>query len=90
MKNFRPHCLVLTGPPQDRPNLTYLVSQFTKKDALMVCADVIRSPFGRLVVEEAAHAKWIRTHKIKAFSTLTTGEYTKCTLTRFSRLLTLV
>ena len=26
VKNYRPHCLVLTGRPQDRPKLLHLVS----------------------------------------------------------------
>ncbi|KAL9968204.1 hypothetical protein ACROYT_G026551 [Oculina patagonica] len=72
VKNFRPHCLVLTGSPQDRPNLTYLVSQITKNVSLMVYGNVIKKPFGSLSADNG-DAKWIREHKIKAFRAVTTA-----------------
>ena len=73
MKNFRPHCLVLTGRPQDRPNLTYIVSQITKNVSLMVYANVIKKPFGALPSDKD-DTHWIREHKMKAFRAVTTGE----------------
>lgn len=74
VKNFRPHCLVLTGSPQERPNLTYLVSQITKNVSLMVYANVVNKPFGKMRADDA-DARWIREHKIKAFRAMTTGKH---------------
>ena len=73
VKNFRPHCLVLTGSPHDRPNLMHLVSQITKNVSLMVYANVIKQPFGGLPTDEK-DVEWIREHKIKAFRAVTTGK----------------
>ena len=72
VKNFRPHCLVLTGPPQDRPNLTHLASQITKNVSLMVYGNVIKKEFGALP-SNTADTLWIRENKIKAFQAVTTG-----------------
>uniref|UniRef100_A0A671TWW2 Solute carrier family 12 member 3 n=1 Tax=Sparus aurata TaxID=8175 RepID=A0A671TWW2_SPAAU len=41
VKNYRPQCLVLTGPPSSRPALVDLVSCFTKSLSLMMCANVV-------------------------------------------------
>ena len=76
VKNFRPHCLVLTGHPHDRPNLTYLVSQITKNVSLMVYANVLKEAFGMLP-EDESDVEWMRKHKIKAFRAVTTGK--QCT-----------
>ena len=72
VKNFRPHCLVLTGRPQERPNLVYLVSQITKNVSLMVYGNVVNKPFEKMPRDDA-DAEWIRQHKIKAFRAMTTG-----------------
>lgn len=72
VKNFRPHCLVLTGPPQDRPNLTHLASQITKNVSLMVYGNVIKKEFGALP-SNTADTLWIRENKIKAFQAVTTA-----------------
>ena len=74
MKNFRPHCLVLSGRPQDRPNLVYLVSQITKNVSLMVYGHVIRKPFVALPSDKE-DIQWMREHGIKAFRAVTTGNY---------------
>ena len=76
VKNFRPHCLVLTGHPHDRPNLTYLVSQITKNVSLMVYANVIKEAFGMLP-EDESDVEWMRKHKIRAFRAVTAGK--QCT-----------
>lgn len=73
VKNFRPHCLVLTGRPQDRPNLTYLVSQITKNVSLMVYGNVISNQFEALP-SDAEDTRWVREHKVKAFRAVTTGK----------------
>ena len=76
MKNYRPHCLVLSGRPQDRPNLIYLVSQITKNVSLMVYGHVmIKKPFGALPAVDAEDIQWMREHRIKAFRAVTTGNY---------------
>ena len=75
MKNFRPHCLVLSGRPQDRPNLLYLVYQITKNVSLMVYGHVmISKPFRALPLDEE-DIQWMRKHRIKAFRAVTTGNY---------------
>ena len=76
VKNFRPHCLVLTGHPHDRPNLTYLVSQITKNVSLMVYANVIKEPF-KMLPEDESDVEWMRKHKIRAFRAVTAGK--QCT-----------
>lgn len=38
---FRPQCLVLTGPPNQRPALVDFVNCFTKHISLMICGDII-------------------------------------------------
>ena len=75
MKNFRPHCLVLSGRPQDRPNLVHLVSQITENVSLMVYGHVmIGQPFVALPSDEE-DMQWMRENRIKAFRTVTTGYY---------------
>uniref|UniRef100_A0A4W4FQJ6 Solute carrier family 12 member 10, tandem duplicate 1 n=1 Tax=Electrophorus electricus TaxID=8005 RepID=A0A4W4FQJ6_ELEEL len=41
VKNFRPQCLVLTGPPNLRPALVDFVGSFTKNISLMICGDIL-------------------------------------------------
>uniref|UniRef100_A0A8C7XLL7 Solute carrier family 12 member 3 n=1 Tax=Oryzias sinensis TaxID=183150 RepID=A0A8C7XLL7_9TELE len=41
VKNYRPQCLVLTGPPNQRPALVDFVGCFTKNTSLMICGDII-------------------------------------------------
>uniref|UniRef100_A0AAX7UJS6 Solute carrier family 12 member 10, tandem duplicate 1 n=1 Tax=Astatotilapia calliptera TaxID=8154 RepID=A0AAX7UJS6_ASTCA len=45
VKNFRPQCLVLTGPPNQRPALVDFVGSFTKHISLMICGDIIMDGF---------------------------------------------
>lgn len=73
VKNFRPHCLVLTGHPQDRPNLTYLVSQITKNVSLMVYGNVVIKEHFETLPEDESDTKWMREHKMKAFRAVTTA-----------------
>ncbi|PFX30422.1 solute carrier family 12 member 2-like [Stylophora pistillata] len=73
VKNFRPHCLVLTGHPQDRPNLTYVVSQITKNVSLMVYGNVVIKEHFETLPEDESDAKWMREHKMKAFRAVTTA-----------------
>ncbi|XP_041440857.1 solute carrier family 12 member 3-like [Xenopus laevis] len=40
VKNYRPQCLVLTGPPSFRPALVDFVCSVTKHTSLMICGNV--------------------------------------------------
>jgi len=48
------------------------VSQITKNVGLMVYANVVNKPFGKMPADDA-DAEWIREHKIKAFRAMATG-----------------
>ncbi|XP_031192839.1 solute carrier family 12 member 3 isoform X3 [Mastomys coucha] len=71
IKNYRPQCLVLTGPPNFRPALVDFVSTFTQNLSLMICGHVLigsrkqRVPELRLIA--SGHTKWLNKRKIKAF-----------------------
>ncbi|XP_076771768.1 solute carrier family 12 member 3 isoform X3 [Arvicanthis niloticus] len=71
IKNYRPQCLVLTGPPNFRPALVDFVSTFTQNLSLMICGHVLigpgkqRMPELRLIA--SGHTKWLNKRKIKAF-----------------------
>ncbi|KAE8608204.1 hypothetical protein XENTR_v10011426 [Xenopus tropicalis] len=71
IKNFRPQCLVLTGPPNFRPALVDFVGTFTKKQSLMICGNVIIGPRKQKLQEISpeGHIKWLNKRKIKAFYT---------------------
>uniref|UniRef100_A0A5F9CL75 Solute carrier family 12 member 3 n=1 Tax=Oryctolagus cuniculus TaxID=9986 RepID=A0A5F9CL75_RABIT len=71
IKNYRPQCLVLTGPPNFRPALVDFVGTFTQNLSLMICGHVLigprkqRMPELRLIA--SGHTKWLNKRKIKAF-----------------------
>ncbi|KAJ0069229.1 hypothetical protein NL108_003157, partial [Boleophthalmus pectinirostris] len=69
VKNYRPQCLVLTGPPSSRPALVDLVSCFTKGLSLMMCADVMSGPSASVVQKENGekHVSWLNERKVKSF-----------------------
>ncbi|XP_049661367.1 solute carrier family 12 member 3 isoform X2 [Accipiter gentilis] len=73
IKNYRPQCLVLTGPPNFRPALVDFVGTFTKNLSLMLCGNVLigprkqKMPESRLTAD--GHTKWLMKRKIKAFYT---------------------
>ncbi|XP_068117196.1 solute carrier family 12 member 3 [Hyperolius riggenbachi] len=71
IKNYRPQCLVLTGPPNFRPALVDFVGTFTKKQSLMVCGNVIIGPRKQKLQElnPDGHIKWLNKRKIRAFYT---------------------
>uniref|UniRef100_A0A3B5R7K9 Solute carrier family 12 member 3 n=1 Tax=Xiphophorus maculatus TaxID=8083 RepID=A0A3B5R7K9_XIPMA len=58
VKNYRPQCLVLTGPPSSRPALLDLVNCFTKNLSMMMCGNV---------VTVNSHISWLNQRKIKSF-----------------------
>ncbi|ELW66186.1 Solute carrier family 12 member 3 [Tupaia chinensis] len=71
IKNYRPQCLVLTGPPNFRPALVDFVGTFTRNLSLMICGHVLvgprkqRMPELRLIAN--GHTKWLNKRKVKAF-----------------------
>ncbi|XP_038562903.1 solute carrier family 12 member 3 [Micropterus salmoides] len=70
VKNYRPQCLVLTGPPSSRPALVDLVSCFTKNLSLMMCANVVSAGPSPSAVEKSSnnnHVSWLNQRKIKSF-----------------------
>ncbi|XP_041795788.1 solute carrier family 12 member 3 [Chelmon rostratus] len=72
VKNYRPQCLVLTGPPSSRPALVDLVSCFTKSLSLMMCANVVTAGPSPSAVEKASsdsHVTWLNQRKVKSFYT---------------------
>ncbi|KAG9475127.1 hypothetical protein GDO78_003538 [Eleutherodactylus coqui] len=71
IKNFRPQCLVLTGPPNFRPALVDFVGTFTKKQSLMICGNIIIGPRKQKLQElnSSGHIKWLNKRKIRAFYT---------------------
>ncbi|XP_059187816.1 solute carrier family 12 member 3 [Centropristis striata] len=70
VKNYRPQCLVLTGPPSSRPALVDLVTCFTKNLSLMMCGNVVIASSSPSVVEEASrdsNVSWLNQRKVKSF-----------------------
>uniref|UniRef100_A0A7N6FG27 Solute carrier family 12 member 10, tandem duplicate 1 n=1 Tax=Anabas testudineus TaxID=64144 RepID=A0A7N6FG27_ANATE len=75
VKNFRPQCLVLTGPPNQRPALVDFVGCFTKRTSLMICGDVIMVSLNKF--EQQTHpqrttdwlVKWMNKRKVRSFYT---------------------
>uniref|UniRef100_A0A8D3DM09 Solute carrier family 12 member 3 n=1 Tax=Scophthalmus maximus TaxID=52904 RepID=A0A8D3DM09_SCOMX len=65
VKNYRPQCLVLTGPPASRPALVDLVNCFTKRLSLMMCGNVVTvSP---TEASGERHVTWLNRRKVGAF-----------------------
>ncbi|XP_078527523.1 solute carrier family 12 member 3 isoform X1 [Lissotriton helveticus] len=69
IKNYRPQCLVLTGPPNFRPALVDFVGTFTKKLSLMICANILIGPRKQKIQEltSSGHVKWLNKRKIRSF-----------------------
>uniref|UniRef100_A0A8C4DXW9 Solute carrier family 12 member 10, tandem duplicate 1 n=1 Tax=Dicentrarchus labrax TaxID=13489 RepID=A0A8C4DXW9_DICLA len=71
VKNFRPQCLVLTGPPNQRPALVDFVGSFTKHISLMVCGDIIMT---RPQDTTDGLVKWMNRRKVRSFYTPFTAD----------------
>uniref|UniRef100_A0A8C9RUI3 Solute carrier family 12 member 3 n=1 Tax=Scleropages formosus TaxID=113540 RepID=A0A8C9RUI3_SCLFO len=71
VKNFRPQCLVLTGPPNVRPALVDFVSSFTKNISLMICGDILMDNDKSVVPQHNIEAlvKWLNRRKVRSFYT---------------------
>ncbi|MED6267131.1 hypothetical protein CHARACLAT_008983 [Characodon lateralis] len=70
VKNYRPQCLVLTGPPSSRPALVDLVNCFTKNLSLMMCGNVVTAGSSPSILETASsnsHVSWLNQRKIRSF-----------------------
>uniref|UniRef100_A0A672NEU5 Solute carrier family 12 member 10, tandem duplicate 3 n=1 Tax=Sinocyclocheilus grahami TaxID=75366 RepID=A0A672NEU5_SINGR len=70
VKNFRPQCLVLTGPPNVRPALVDFVGTFTKNISLMICGNIIMHSTDMLV-------DWLNQRKVRSFFTSFTADSLK-------------
>ncbi|XP_030609324.1 solute carrier family 12 member 3-like [Archocentrus centrarchus] len=76
VKNFRPQCLVLTGPPNQRPALVDFVSAFTKHISLMICGDIITEPERQTRPQDTTDqlVKWMNKRKVRSFYTPLTAD----------------
>uniref|UniRef100_A0AAR2JDY9 Solute carrier family 12 member 3 n=1 Tax=Pygocentrus nattereri TaxID=42514 RepID=A0AAR2JDY9_PYGNA len=61
IKNYRPQCLVLTGPPSLRPALVDFVGTFTKNQSLMMCGNAVDA------ANSSSHVTWLNKRRIKSF-----------------------
>uniref|UniRef100_A0A669BB69 Solute carrier family 12 member 10, tandem duplicate 1 n=1 Tax=Oreochromis niloticus TaxID=8128 RepID=A0A669BB69_ORENI len=63
-KTPSPQCLVMTGPPNQRPALVDFVGAFTKNASLMICGDI-------MMVSQPANqsVKWLNKRKACSFYT---------------------
>uniref|UniRef100_A0A671UNW8 Solute carrier family 12 member 10, tandem duplicate 1 n=1 Tax=Sparus aurata TaxID=8175 RepID=A0A671UNW8_SPAAU len=73
VKNFRPQCLVLTGPPNQRPALVDFVASFTKHTSLMICEDLCER---QSRPQDATDwlLKWLNKRKVRSFYTPFTAD----------------
>uniref|UniRef100_A0A3P9CZB3 Solute carrier family 12 member 10, tandem duplicate 1 n=1 Tax=Maylandia zebra TaxID=106582 RepID=A0A3P9CZB3_9CICH len=67
VKNFRPQCLVMTGPPKQRPALVDFVGCFTKQVSLMICGNIMVSFFFQDSTDQ--YVKWLNKRKVRSFYT---------------------
>uniref|UniRef100_A0A3Q3LZH2 Solute carrier family 12 member 3 n=1 Tax=Mastacembelus armatus TaxID=205130 RepID=A0A3Q3LZH2_9TELE len=69
--SFRPQCLVLTGPPNQRPALVDFVASFTKHISLMICGDIIMEEERQTRPQDATDllVKWMNKRKVRSFYT---------------------
>ncbi|XP_029952090.1 solute carrier family 12 member 3 isoform X2 [Salarias fasciatus] len=70
VKNYRPQCLVLSGPPGTRPALVDLVGLLTKRLSLMLCGDVVCAGPSPAALQELSgdrHTAWLNGRGVRAF-----------------------
>ncbi|XP_043933560.1 solute carrier family 12 member 1 [Protopterus annectens] len=71
VKNFRPQCIVLTGPTMARPALLDITHSFTKDTGLCICCQVFVGPRKQMVAEMNCtmekYQGWLIKNKRKAF-----------------------
>ncbi|KAM9449880.1 solute carrier family 12 member 10, tandem duplicate 1 [Clarias gariepinus] len=75
VKNFRPQCLVLTGPPNLRPGLVDFVGSFTKNVSLMICGNILMGESNSVKSQPSTDrlVKWLNSRKVRAFYTTLKG-----------------
>ncbi|KAK2913270.1 hypothetical protein QQF64_031054 [Cirrhinus molitorella] len=69
IKNYRPQCLVLTGPPTLRPALVDFVGTFTKNVSLMICGDILMDDKSVSQRNSNEMVKWLNQRKVRSFYT---------------------
>ncbi|XP_030635260.1 solute carrier family 12 member 3-like [Chanos chanos] len=75
VKNFRPQCLVLTGPPNLRPALVDFVGTFTKNISLMICGDILMDNESAVSQQNTdSLVKWLNQRKVRSFYTPFQGD----------------
>ncbi|KAK5893348.1 hypothetical protein CgunFtcFv8_006227 [Champsocephalus gunnari] len=76
VKNFRPQCLVLTGPPNQRPALVDFVGSFTKHISLMICGDIVMEQDRQAQPQDTTDwlVKWLNKRKVRSFYTPFTAD----------------
>ncbi|XP_053118885.1 solute carrier family 12 member 3-like [Hemicordylus capensis] len=67
VKNFRPQCLVLSGPPNFRPALVDFVGAFTKGVSLMICGNVAELKDSSCAEDCEEQFKWLSARKVRSF-----------------------
>ncbi|XP_030646656.1 solute carrier family 12 member 3 [Chanos chanos] len=70
IKNYRPQCLVLSGPPSFRPALVDFVGTFTKNLSMMMCGNVVTTAPSPSALDSAnsnSHVTWLNKRGIKSF-----------------------
>ncbi|KAF4111647.1 solute carrier family 12 member 10, tandem duplicate 1 [Onychostoma macrolepis] len=70
VKNYRPQCLVLTGPPTLRPALVDFVGSFTKNVSLMICGEILMDDVKSVSQRNSNDmVKWLNQRKVRSFYT---------------------
>nr|XP_056719000.1 solute carrier family 12 member 3-like [Euleptes europaea] len=67
VKNFRPQCMVLSGPPNFRPALVDFVGAFTKGVSLMICGNVLEGPDTPSADDYDEQLLWMSSRKVRSF-----------------------
>ncbi|XP_054848986.1 solute carrier family 12 member 3-like [Eublepharis macularius] len=67
VKNFRPQCLVLSGPPNFRPALVDFVGAFTKGVSLMICGNMLELQDTSSADDYDEQLQWMSSRKVRAF-----------------------
>ncbi|KAI7814336.1 solute carrier family 12 member 10, tandem duplicate 3 [Triplophysa rosa] len=79
IKNYRPQCLVLTGPPNARPALVDFVGTFTNRVSLMICGNIIMEDEKSTLPRHSTDmlVDWLNQRKLCAFYTSFTADSLK-------------
>lgn len=72
VKNYRPQILVLSGPPNSRPQLVTFGYLLTKKLSLLVCGHVMKTQISQKYRNylQKKSSDFFKRHKVKAFYSL--------------------